>query len=489
MTSTTVLRRAALGTIMPGFAGDSLPGWLTELLGEGLGGVCLFAPNITSPAGVRALTEQLRRAKPDVVVAVDEEGGDVTRLWHHAGGSAQPGNAVLGRLDDDDVTAHAARSLAAELRGVGVTMTFGPVADVNSNPDNPVIGTRSLGADPWLVARHVGTWVRELQAGGVAACAKHFPGHGDTATDSHLTLPVVDRSAAELRDRELVPFVAAVRAGVEAVMTSHILLPQLDPHAPATMSAPVLDGVLREELGFGGVVVSDALDMAGASGRLGMAGAAVAALAAGADLLCLGTDSTREQVEQIVAAVVAAVGDGTLAEHRLMTASRRSRELAGRYPGPPAGTPPPTGSLAVVPPARIAASFAVSGRARELLARAGRVVLVRLESVPNIAVGPGDWGPFAVLRGHEVLTAEQALVATRDRLTSEDLLVVVGRDNHLHPSSHETITALRTAHPATLVVDMGWGRPDAGTADVATYGASPAVGRALLELLQAGRPL
>src|SRR5690606_14279576 len=131
--------------------------------------------------------------------------------------------------------------------------------------DNPVIGTRSLGADPGLVARHVATWVRELQDGGVAACAKHFPGHGDTATDSHLTTPVVDRTREERARRELVPFAAAVEAGVTAATTSHSLLPRLDPDAPATMSAPALGGVLRERLGFPGLVVTDALDMVGAS--------------------------------------------------------------------------------------------------------------------------------------------------------------------------------------------------------------------------------
>ncbi|MCM3659940.1 beta-N-acetylhexosaminidase [Georgenia satyanarayanai] len=486
-TSSTALRRAALGTVMPGFAGDSVPDWLVGLLGEGLGGVCLFASNITSSGGVRALTAQLRDAGPDVVIAVDEEGGDVTRLWHHAGGSAQPGNAVLGRLDDEEVTACAARTLATELRAVGVTVTFGPVADVNSNPDNPVIGTRSFGTEPDLVARHVATWVRALQEGGVAACTKHFPGHGDTATDSHLTLPVVDRSAAELTTRELLPFAAAVRAGVEAVMTSHILLPRIDPHAPATMSAPVIDGLLRTDLGFEGVVVTDALDMAGASGRLGMAGAAVAALAAGADLLCLGAENTAAEVEEIVDAVTAAVREGRLSEERLSAACRRNRGLAGRYPAP-ADLTEPARSGAVVPTARIAATFELSSRARDLLARSGRVLLVRLDSVPNIAVGPGRWGPFELVPASQVLTAEGALEAARTSLAPEDVLVVVGRDNHLHPSSREMIDTLRSAHAATLVVDMGWARADAGLADVATYGASPAVGRALLELLKAGGP-
>lgn len=487
-TSTAVLRRAALATLMPGFAGDRAPDWLLHRLDEGLGAVCLFAGNITSPSGVRSLTDRLRAAHPDVVVAVDEEGGDVTRLWHHAGGSWQPGNAVLGRLDDEAVTARAAGALAGELHAAGVTLTLGPVVDVNSNPDNPVIGTRSFGDRTDVVARHGAAWVRAMQAGGVAACAKHFPGHGDTATDSHLATPVLDLPAAALADRELVPFAAAVGAGVEAVMTSHVLLPRLDPAAPATMSGPVLH-LLQDGLGFPGVVVTDALDMAGARHPGGMAGGAVAALAAGADLLCLGSGSTAALVDDVVAALVAAVRDGRLPESRLAAAGDRTRRLARRHPAPASDLPPAQSSRPVLAPDRVAGTFHVSPHARDLLSRPRPVVLVRLETEPNIAVGPGAWGPFGLpgTGGAPVLTAAEALAAPeRAPLSDEDLLVVVGRDNHLHESSREAVRALRARHPATLAVDMGWARPDAGYADLATYGASPAVGQALLHRLHLG---
>ncbi|MEE6280999.1 glycoside hydrolase family 3 protein [Georgenia sp. MJ170] len=487
--SATGLRQAALATLMPGFTGGILPDWLAALLREGLGALCLFSTNITSPGGLRRLTDEARRANPGVVIAVDEEGGDVTRLWHHAGGSQQPGNAVLGRLDDDAVTAHAAGTLAAELQAAGVTMTLGPVADINSDPRNPVIGTRSFGAEPDLVARHVRTWVRELQAGHVAACAKHFPGHGDTATDSHLALPVVDRSPAQLTARELVPFVGAVAAGTQAVMIAHLLLPQLDPAAPATTSAPVIQGLLRDRLGFDGVVVTDALDMAGAGGVRGMAASAVASLRAGADLLCLGTGTTPQQVAQIVDAVGAAVARGQLGEDRLLEAGSRARRLAGRYPAPASSLRPPARSAAVVPAERIAASFDVSARARALLAEHRRVVLLRLETAANIAVGPGEWGPFGLLGGPgspRLVGVEDVLdrLDGDDTLGVDDLLVVVGRDNHRHVTSREVIGALRESHRATLVVDMGWADPAAGVADIATYGGSPAVGRALLDLLE-----
>ena len=168
-------------------------------------------------------------------------------------GSPYPGNAVLGRIDDLDVTRTVAAQVGWQLRRVGCNVTFAPTVDINSNAENPVIGVRSFGAAAEQVAAHSGAWVTGLQSTGVAATAKHFPGHGDTAQDSHVALPVIDRSLEELRQRELLPFVAAIEAGTRLIMTSHIMLPQLDTENPATMSQPMLTGLLREELGFGGV--------------------------------------------------------------------------------------------------------------------------------------------------------------------------------------------------------------------------------------------
>ena len=270
---------------------------MLDRLRDGLGGVCLFGPNIESAEQLRALNATLRAANPDAVIAIDEEGGDVTRLFYDRG-APFPGNAVLGRIDDVELTRRVAAAVGAALVATGCTLTFAPDVDVNSNPDNPVIGVRSFGADAELVARHTAAWVDGLQQTGVAASAKHFPGHGDTATDSHLALPVVDLPVETLRARELVPFRAAIAAGSRTIMTSHILLPQLDAEHPATFSARILQGLLRGELGFDGVIVTDALDMAGASGVHGIPEAAVRALAAGCDLLCIGTDNTDDQLDR-----------------------------------------------------------------------------------------------------------------------------------------------------------------------------------------------
>src|SRR5437763_998044 len=185
------VRRDAAAVLLPGFVGSALPEWVARRIADGMAGVCLFGENIGTPDELRALTAGIRAARADAVIAIDEEGGDVTRL-HVRDGSPEPGNAVLGRLDDLALTESSARRIGLALADAGCTLDFAPSADVNVNPDNPVIGTRSFGTDAAAAARHTAAWIRGLQSTGIAACAKHFPGHGDTAVDSHLGLPVVD---------------------------------------------------------------------------------------------------------------------------------------------------------------------------------------------------------------------------------------------------------------------------------------------------------
>src|SRR5215471_5469525 len=247
------VRRLAEGCLLPGFAGTRAPGWVLARLERGLGGVVLFSRNVASPEQVAALTAELHAARPDALVAIDEEGGDVTRM-EAATGSSYPGNLALGAAGDVDLTRAVAASLGAELAAAGIDLDLAPVADVNSNPDNPVIGVRSFGADPDLVAAHTAAFVAGLQAAGAGACVKHFPGHGDTSVDSHLDLPVVSGGEAAL-EIALRPFRAAIAAGTSAVMTAHLVVPVLD-EAPATLSRAILTGLLRERLGFGGLVIT-----------------------------------------------------------------------------------------------------------------------------------------------------------------------------------------------------------------------------------------
>lgn len=470
-----------LESLLPGFTGTVLPGWLRDRLRAGLGGVCLFAQNIVSPEQLRVLTDDILAENPDAIIAVDEEAGDVTRLFA-ATGAPFPGNAVLGRLDDLDATRETAAAIGWSLRQAGCTVNFAPCVDVNSRSDNPVIGVRSFGSDAELVARHGPAWVTGLQSTGVAATAKHFPGHGDTARDSHVSLPVVDRSLDELRERELLPFAAAIEAGCQLIMTSHILLPQVDANHPATMSRILLHDVLREELGFSRVIVSDALDMAGASGSLGIAGAAVAALRAGCDLLCLGTDNSDDQLADIERAVKGAIAQGTLAPDRVSDATSRVRGLAKEMAAArkSAGPPPHAAPSCPVAEAELVRTLDVRPRALGWRARAaGRYSVVRVESDPNIAVGATPWGPFAA----DVELPAYVIMPERSALSSfepDRPVLVVGRDIHRHRFAREAIDRLRSDGLDVLVVDMGWPSEDRRYADVATFGASRLMGRVLL---------
>src|SRR4051812_30699458 len=316
------LTALAAAVLQPGFVGTTAPDWVRRWLGEGLGGVALFARNVRTPAQVAALTAQLRAERPDVIVAIDEEAGDVTRFESQLG-SSRPGNLALGAIDDPALTEEVAHDLGTDLANAGITLDYAPDADVNSNPDTPVIGVRSFGADAQLVARHSAAFIRGLQAAGVAACAKHFPGHGDTAVDSHHDLPVIPRSRAQLQECELVPFRAAVAAGAQAIMTGHLLIPALDPVLPATLSPRILHDLLRVELGYDGVVITDGIEMQGVRRTYGLEGATVRALAGGADAICVGGDHADERTAiRLRDAIVAAGRSGELPEERPVASAR-----------------------------------------------------------------------------------------------------------------------------------------------------------------------
>jgi beta-N-acetylhexosaminidase len=320
--------RLVNGVLLPGFVGDTVPpDWLVRAADDGLAGVCVFAPNVG--ADFPALTRALHDRAPGFIVASDEEGGAVTRLEHRAG-SSWPGAGALGRLDDVAVTEAVAAAMGAQCLAAGIDLALAPVADVNAEPENPVIGIRSFGATPGLVARHTAAFVRGMQGAGTAASAKHFPGHGSTTVDSHKALPRIDADLTTLRERDLPPFAAAIKAGVRTVMTAHVLFPALDDR-PATMSPPLL-GLLRAELGFDGVVISDALDMQAIAGTVGMGPGAVAAVAAGVDLVCVGSPFNGYDDEtgyrEVRDALLAAVADGTLPRARVADAGRRVAELA-----------------------------------------------------------------------------------------------------------------------------------------------------------------
>jgi len=249
-------------------------------------GFILFARNVEEPAQVLELNRELASLvdpRYPALLSVDQEGGRVQRV--RAPATVWPPMRDLGRAERVELTARVSAAMAIELRAMGFNLNFAPDADVDSNPDNPVIGDRSFGRDPEQVAAHVAAFLTAHQDAGVIACAKHFPGHGDTHLDSHLALPTVELDRPALSARELVPFRAALAAGVGAVMTAHIVFPAWDEDVPATLSPRVIGGVLRGELGYDGVVISDDLEMKAVHGRWPIAEASDRMTKAGVDIL------------------------------------------------------------------------------------------------------------------------------------------------------------------------------------------------------------
>ena len=484
------LRRDILTTLLPGFAGPAAPERLLALLDEGLGGVPVRLQRRDPSAA--------RRARAPAAQREPRRGGRDRRGGRRRHPLLRPRGAVsrqcvLGRIDDLELTRAVGHSVGEALAAVAVTMTFAPDADINSNPLNPVIGVRSFGASPDLVARHTAAWVEGVQSAGIDAAAKHFPEHGDTATDSHLALPVVDLPLERLRERELAPFRAAIAAGTRSIMTSHILLPQLDAEQPATLSSRILQRLLRGELGFEGVIVSDALDMAGASGVHGIPEAAVRALAAGCDLLCIGTDNTAPQMEKIVAAI--ASGRFRPAGGGARDGCRGVRALAAGHPargGPSDAGSSAGASLPLELPAdlgdRIAASFHVADGALARLGHGSRIgTVVRIDTVANIAVGGVPWGPFALLAEPDPQRPAPACwrmprLAVDAGTPLEDPAGLAGPCS----SWARTCTAIRSPSRRSracaprndvVTVDMGWPSDDLALADVA-FGASRSVAEA-----------
>lgn len=396
--------RLVRGVLWPGFLGRTAPAWLLRELDGGLAGVVYFGQNISpEPADVVALSTTLHEHRPEILIGIDEEGGNVSRL-EALTGSTLPGHAQLGALDDVETTRAVGGALAERLRAAGANVALAPVADVNTNPANPVIGVRSFGPTAALVARHTAALIDGLQTGGVAACVKHYPGHGDTASDSHLDLPRIDLDLAEIEREHLPPFTAAIEAGVASVMTAHIVVPAFG-DAPATLN-PVPLRRLRES-GFDGVIISDALDMAAIRSTTGSGRGAVLALEAGVDLLCIGNPSNlgpkqgattdEDDYLEVFDAICAALTDGSLDRSIVERAAARVATLAASVaPFAPAPVTEPTPATE---PVEVRDDFAAAIREvirvrGDVALPAERLTLVELRDRPTFAVASA-LDPFA----------------------------------------------------------------------------------------------
>lgn len=314
---------------MCGFDGHEPTAGIRRLIGEyGLGGIIYFRRNLRDAAQVAAMTGALQKsADVPLFVSIDQEGGMVVRL--EEGVTVMPGAMAIGAAGDVRLAGEAAKWSGAELRGIGINMNFAPCADVNNNPRNPVIGVRSYGEDPHKVAEFATAAIRGYREGGIAAVAKHFPGHGDTASDSHYELPVVPHGRDRLDAVELVPFRAAIAADVDAIMTAHVVFPAYEPdRMPATLSKRILTGLLREQLGYDGVVVTDCLEMKAISETIGVARGAVEAIKGGADLVLVSHRLDR-QIAALEAVYEAALA-GEIPQSRIDEAVRRVWALKKR---------------------------------------------------------------------------------------------------------------------------------------------------------------
>jgi beta-N-acetylhexosaminidase len=450
------LDRDAAGALVVGFTGTTAPDDLRRAVAGGLGAVILFTRNVADAEQVSALTAALRAERPDLIVAIDHEGGEFSHLapanpWP----LASP--RLLGDLDDVDLTRAAARDAAATLAELGIDLMLAPSVDVNSNPANPIISTRSFGRTAEVVSRHGVAFVEGVHEAGIAACPKHFPGHGDVSVDSHTDLPRVDRSIEEVRAVELAPFRAMIAAGADVVMSAHIVFSAYDDQ-PATLSHRILTGLLRDELGFTGVITTDALEMQAITRNRSIEDAAVASIGAGADLAMIAVGTADPQA--LTARIVAAVRNGTLPPERVADAAARVRTLATSLSG---RTRQPGLDGA---PIREVAARVVSGQTFPAFGAAPYVVDLTqglhpawnpyFAGLPEIFTRVAPQADGVVLRGEHHLTdngePQNDAIAQAAKAAQGRHLVIAVQDAGRTPWMRAALTHLLEAHPDNVFV-------------------------------------
>ncbi|WP_394217147.1 glycoside hydrolase family 3 N-terminal domain-containing protein [Brachybacterium vulturis] len=475
----------ALGVLMAPFTGTELPAWLGEVLDAGLASVILFGHNTPDPATAGALARAVHARAEQCVVAIDEEGGGVTRL-QSATGSALPTAWALGEIDDPELTRAAGRALGDLLAACDLDLDLAPVLDVSTDPANPVIGTRAFGDDPARVAAHARAFATGLTEAGLGTCAKHFPGHGATATDSHTALPRIDLEAPQFEREHLAPW--RIAPWLDSVMTAHVLVPALG-EGPASISPwarPLLDRAVGGS--FHGLVITDALDMAAVAANPGYGEAAVRAIEAGADLLCLGT-SLRRDDEQMLReahdALVDAVDSGRLDREALHARAERTRERLRMLRTRRRFVPAPSLTDALQRLDRLGADAA---------ARAVRARHAHLELAPAVVTDLRHRAQHASgTRGRQLVDAlrERSIRADEpdypDQIDGAAQLLALTRLPRSDPEEGRRLDALLARRPETIVVHTGV--PDAAPDHrrlVLAHGGGRTMMRAVVSLLLGG---
>ena len=445
---TSDARRLAYGVLLAQFPGLTIPDWLRPALSGGLAGIILFGENTPDIASTRRVVADFQEAareagEPALIVASDEEGGDVTRI-QHAAGSSLPGNAALGDVDDVVLTQRCAAAYGKLLAYAGITLTIAPCLDVASEPLNPVIGVRSFGADPDLVSRHGAAFATGVREAGVRSCGKHFPGHGATRTDSHVALPVLDVPLDVLESRDEAPFAC----GVDAVMTAHVVVPALGSD-PATLSPWSAQRI--RALGIEGPIVTDALGMRAVADLYDMGEASVRALEAGADLLCLDSPTGRDaqaDFERAVAGIEAAIDSGRLSADALRASHVRNLTLTG--------TPAPAEPLDEI----LARLDAVGREAATRSVRTGGyvrcespVVVADLRHRVSVAAGAAPLALAEVLQRRGALA--KLVRGPHEAIDAREPVVAVVREPRADAAEGDALAALLAARPDTVVVHTG----------------------------------
>lgn len=406
------------------------------------GGIILFSRNLPSAEAALRVASALEQRRPGerIFLSIDQEGGRVCRIRRP--GMTYPGNMALGCLDEPAVTTAAARAIGEQLRGLGVNTNFAPCLDVNSNPENPIIGVRSFGEEPDLVSRHGAAALEGFSEAGVLPVIKHFPGHGDVDVDSHLDLPVQPADLNRLRRLELPPFQAAIEGGAPAVMSTHILFPALDPDLPSTLSRPILTGLLRDEIGFDGLVVTDCMEMRGITARWSPEEASVLAFGAGADVLLV--SHTLEIQERMLDALVDAVRSGRIPRARVAASLARIERAAGLL-HPPAAPPRSPAEYAALED-EVSYRCLRFSRNRDRLPAAGR---------PLLLLGPQTLtGPLAEqlrLAGFDLAVAETPSPGQID--SAEAVIIAVA--STLNGGRPESWVEAAARHPRCLIMSCG----------------------------------
>ena len=315
--------------LVVGFHGHTPPDHITDQLRRGqIGGVILFARNIHTPTQVASLTDTLRRAAGNpILVAIDQEGGGVARL--REGFTESPGAMALGAADDPQLTEDVSKALATEMRALGINWNLAPAIDLTHNIHNPSVGVRSLGSDPLHVKRHALAQVRGFQGAGVAATAKHFPGKANTPVDPHVELPVIEDPLDDMWDTDLVPFRAVCSAGVASVMITHVQFKALEPTYPSTLSPAIIQGLLRRDIGYTGLVTTDCMEMKAVTKAYGPGESAVLAARAGANVILF--SHTREHQEAAYDALLKAARTGRLPMEQIDSSVDRINEMKRRF--------------------------------------------------------------------------------------------------------------------------------------------------------------